>query len=240
MPRVPRTSVIEVPSRLRAASRDLLNPLAPPGRRLEGIREILGLVHDLSVPELHDTHGVGWPPLVGDGVFRDPEITASKNSPDVEACRLTGMVTSQGLQIASPEDSLARLGIITNGIVIVNIVFRVGIAGCRGVPVSIQCFTYLFFLPGLLRVLLSFHVYFPLGINPGTPVSTTALNLCRVLIPSLISFIASSGSLEISKFSLMRLGVLEVVRRAVPRCTAHASSTWPGVLLTLLAIEVIT
>ena len=47
--------------------------------------------------------------------------------------------------------------------------------------------------------------------NPGKPVSTTALNLCRVLIPSLISFTASSGSVEILKFSLMRLGVLDVV-----------------------------
>ncbi len=125
--------------------------MAPPGRRLEGIREILGLVHDLSVPELHNTHRVGWSPLVGNGVFRDPEITVSENSPDIEACRLTGMVTSQGLQITSPEDSFARLGIITNGIVVVNIVFRIGIAGCRGVPMSSQRFTYLFFWPGLRR-----------------------------------------------------------------------------------------
>src|ERR1700757_4683816 len=150
------------------------------------------------------------------------------------------MMTSQGLQIASPEDSLARLGIITNGIVIVNIVFRICIAGCRRVPMRIQGFTYLFLLHGLLQLLLNFHVQLALGINPGTPVSTTALNLCRVLIPSVISFMASSGSVEISKFSLMRLGVLDVVRRAVPRCTAHASTTWAGVLFTLLALEVIT
>ncbi len=32
--------------------------------------------------------------------------------------------------------------------------------------------------------------HFPLGMNPGTPVSTTALNLTRALIPSLISRIA--------------------------------------------------
>ena len=32
---------------------------------------------------------------------------------------------------------------------------------------------------------------FPLGMNPGTPVSTTALNLTRDLIPSLISCTAS-------------------------------------------------
>src|SRR4029077_10475726 len=99
------------------------------------------------------------------------------------------------------------------------------IAGYRRAPVRLEGFTYLFLLRGLLQVLLGFHVQLPLGINPGTPVSTTALNLCRVLIPSLISFIASSGSMEMSKFSLMRLGVLDVVRRAVPRCTAHASST---------------
>src|ERR1700675_4143874 len=48
-----------------AASRDLLNPLAPPGGRLEGIREILCLVHDLSVAGLHNTHRVCWSPLVG-------------------------------------------------------------------------------------------------------------------------------------------------------------------------------
>ena len=69
---------------LNTASRDLLNPLAPPGRRLEGIREILCLVHDLTVAELHNAHCVCWSPLVGDGVFRDPEITFSENSLDVE------------------------------------------------------------------------------------------------------------------------------------------------------------
>ena len=108
-----------------AASRDPLNPLAPPGRRLEGIREILRLVYNLTVAKFHNTHCVCWSPLVRDCVFRDPEIPVSENPLDVEAGRLAGMMTPQGLQIASPEDSLARLGIITNGIVIVNIVFRV-------------------------------------------------------------------------------------------------------------------
>src|ERR1700721_1847970 len=57
------------------ASPDPLNPLASPGWRLEGIREILCLVHDLAVAKLHNAHRVCRPPLVGDGVFRDPEIT---------------------------------------------------------------------------------------------------------------------------------------------------------------------
>jgi hypothetical protein len=41
------------------------------------------------------------------GVFRDPEITFSENSLDVETRRLARMMTPQGLQILSPEDSLA-------------------------------------------------------------------------------------------------------------------------------------
>jgi hypothetical protein len=41
---------------LNAASRDLLNPLAAPGRRLEGICEILCLVHDLTVTKLHNAN----------------------------------------------------------------------------------------------------------------------------------------------------------------------------------------
>jgi hypothetical protein len=44
--------------RLNAASRDPLNPLAPPSRRLEGIRKILCLVHNLTVAELHNAHCV--------------------------------------------------------------------------------------------------------------------------------------------------------------------------------------
>ena len=71
---------------LKTASRHPLNPLAPPGRRLEGIRKILCLVHDLTVAELHNAHCVYWSPLVlvGDCVFRDPEITFSEHSLDGE------------------------------------------------------------------------------------------------------------------------------------------------------------
>jgi hypothetical protein len=90
---------------LSAASRDALNPLPPPGWRLEGNREILCFVDDLAVTELHDTHRVRQSPLVRDCV----EIPVSENSLDVEAGRLAGMITPQGLQIPSPENSLASL-----------------------------------------------------------------------------------------------------------------------------------
>ena len=128
---------------------DLLNPQLAPVRCLEGIGEILCLVRNLSVAELHDAHCVCWPPLVGDCVFSNPEIPVPENPPDVETARLAGMMTPQGLQIAPPENSLARLRIVTDGIVLVNIVFRVCIAGCRRAPVRIQRITDLYFLRGL-------------------------------------------------------------------------------------------
>src|SRR5215831_926727 len=146
------------------------------------------------------------------------------------------MMTPQGLQIVSPEDSLAGLGIITNGIVIVNIVFRVCIAGCRRVPVHIQGFTYLFLLHGLLQVLLGFHVHLPLGINPGTPVSTTGLILCRVLIPSLISFIASSGSVEILKFSLIAVSCA-INSPQIFEFGGRANGSYPQLLMVIVCAE---
>ena len=51
------------------------------------------------------------------------------------------MVAAQSLQISAPEDALAGLGIVTDGIVRINIMFRVGVAGGRGLPVRVQGFT---------------------------------------------------------------------------------------------------
>jgi hypothetical protein len=63
------------------------------------------------------------------------------------------------------------------------------------------------------------------AINPGTPVFTTELNLTLVVMRSRISCMASSGSAEMSKLSRIRRGLVEVVRKAVPRCTAQARAT---------------
>ncbi len=46
--------------------------------------------------------------------------------------------------------------------------------------------------------LLLIQAYFPFGMNPGIPVSVTGLYLYCVLIPSRISFIASSGRIAVS------------------------------------------
>jgi hypothetical protein len=62
-------------------------------------------VNDLPVAEFHNAYRVSLPPVIGDGVFRDPKITFSLNSPDIETCWLAWMMTPQCLQIHSPEDS---------------------------------------------------------------------------------------------------------------------------------------
>ena len=67
------------------------------------------------------------------------------------------------------------------------------------------------------------------GMNPGTPVVTTVLKRMLVLM-SRICCMASSGIVETSKLSLMRSGLVEVVRNAVPRWMAQARATWAGVL----------
>jgi hypothetical protein len=86
-------------------------------------------------------------------------------------------------------------------------------------------------------VWLPFHL--PCAMKPGTPVFTTSFNLCLVRM-RLISLKASSGSAEMSKFSLARAALLGVVSKAVPRWTAHASSTCAGVFPTRAAIARIT
>ena len=86
---------------LSAPPPDLLNPLPPPGRRLEGIGEILCFVNDLAVAELHDAYRLRRSPLIRDGVFRDPEIPVSEHPPDLESGRLAGIMTPQSPPIVS-------------------------------------------------------------------------------------------------------------------------------------------
>src|SRR5580692_8668019 len=116
------------------------NPLASPGWRLERVGEILGLVHHLTAAELHNAHRVRVLPLIRNGIFRNPDVTPPKNSLNLEAGRFAGMMTPQSLQILSSEDALARLGIVANRVVVVDIVFCVDIAVRRRAPVGIQGF----------------------------------------------------------------------------------------------------
>lgn len=81
-----------------------------------------------------------------------------------EVITLSGMMTPQGLQILSSKDPLTGLGIIADGVVIVDIVFQVCIADCRRVPMRVQGFTNLFLLHGDLQMKLAFDDRRAIGI----------------------------------------------------------------------------
>ena len=78
------------------------------------------------------------------------EIFPPLDSPDIEPRWLVRMVTSQGLQILSTDDSFTGLGVVANGIVSIDFVFRVHIACCRRLPVRVQGLTDLLLLHALL------------------------------------------------------------------------------------------
>jgi hypothetical protein len=67
-----------------------LDPLSAPSRSVEGIGEVLSLVRHLSIPELHDTHGVGALALVGNHILGNPEIALSYDPPDLKPDGLPG------------------------------------------------------------------------------------------------------------------------------------------------------
>lgn len=106
----------------------LLDPLFAPGGGFEGVGEVLGFVDDFCVvAEFHDAYGKGALIFVDDGVFGDPEIAAADDALDLEAGRPAGVMAAEGLQIFGAEDSLARLGIVADGVVGVDFVFGVDV-----------------------------------------------------------------------------------------------------------------
>jgi hypothetical protein len=115
-----------------------LDPLSPPGWGLERIGEVLRLMGDLAIAELHDTDRVDWSALVRDHVLGDPQIATPEDAPDSEATWFVRVVTAQGLDSAPAIDAFARLGIVDDGVVVVDLVFGVLVTGRRGRPVPVQ------------------------------------------------------------------------------------------------------
>ena len=50
-------------------------PNAPSKPGLERVRKVLGLAGHLAIQELHDAHRIGWPAVIRQDEFRDPEVT---------------------------------------------------------------------------------------------------------------------------------------------------------------------
>src|SRR4249920_2834028 len=101
----PDYSVTDVPDRSR--SRPPLDPLSAPSRSVEGIGEVLSLVRHLSIPELHDTHGVGALALVGNHILGNPEIALSYDPPDLKPRWSTRVMATKCLQVTPTVNDLA-------------------------------------------------------------------------------------------------------------------------------------
>ena len=106
-------------------------------RWIEPIAEILGFVGNQPVAELHDAHRIGWDAVMGKDEFRDPEITATGNSPDREPL-LVWLQETAFLNVSSTVDPLARLRIIKHGILAVDFMLDFEVACIRSIPMALQ------------------------------------------------------------------------------------------------------
>src|SRR5258708_5450328 len=77
----------------------LLNPLSAPPWRIKRLGEVLRFVHYLAVLKLHYADGVERSTLVGNRVFRDPQVAGSEKSPDTEVRRMARVMAAEVLQI---------------------------------------------------------------------------------------------------------------------------------------------
>ena len=69
-------------------------------------------------------------PRTGGQGFQSPIGSTAENSPHLESRRPVRMMSPQSLQICAPENALARLRVVADGIVSINIVFGIGVSGC--------------------------------------------------------------------------------------------------------------
>ena len=88
-----------------------LGELRPRRRRLERVREVLGLVGHQVVTEFHDAHRVRRNAVVRDYAFAHPQRTGAKHPPqgEVAACGVAAALLRDG---RAADEALARLRVI--------------------------------------------------------------------------------------------------------------------------------
>src|SRR5271167_716476 len=123
--------------------RHWLDPVRPPRRRREWIGKVLRFVGHLAPTELHDAHRVSSLFLIRDEVLGNPQGACTHYSPHLEPRRLVGVMPAESLDVASALDAFARLGIVANGIIEVNVVLRFEISGGGCCPVPVEGRAYL-------------------------------------------------------------------------------------------------
>ena len=64
---------------LLVTGRHRFSERSAPGRRGEGVGEVLGLVHDEAFGELHDADREGRHPVIGDHALAHPDVIAAQD-----------------------------------------------------------------------------------------------------------------------------------------------------------------
>ena len=77
-------------------------------------------------------------PVIGDHILGDPEVTPADDPPDDKARRPVGVLAAKGLHVVPPADALPRLGILDDGVVVIDLVFGVLITRSGGRPMPLQ------------------------------------------------------------------------------------------------------
>jgi hypothetical protein len=120
-----------------------LDPLAPPRRRRGWIGKVLRFMGDLGPTELHDAHRVSGLSLICDEVLGNLQGTRTHLAPYAEPRRLVGVMAAESLDVTSAANAFARLRIVGNAIIVVNVVLRFEICGSGCCPAPVEGRRYL-------------------------------------------------------------------------------------------------
>src|ERR1700730_14599500 len=107
------------------------------GCRVKPVGEILRFVDHQSFAKFHDAHRVRWYAVIGQHEFSDAEIATADNSPDRKAL-VVRLHESALSNIVPAADPLARLWIIKHGVLAIDFMFGLEIAGVRSLPMALQ------------------------------------------------------------------------------------------------------
>ena len=95
----------------------------------ERISKVLCLVGNFAIAKLHNAHCLRWLLVIAEHVLGDPEIAAPKDAPDGET-QLRRVVSAKGLNVVATADSLARLRILDQDIIVIDLVFHFNVPSC--------------------------------------------------------------------------------------------------------------
>ncbi len=114
-----------------------LDKMRTRGRGVKPIGKILRFAGHQPFAEFHDADRVRRCAVITQYEFGDPEIAAADHPPHRKAL-VVGLDGSALLNVAAAADPLARLRITKHGVVAVDFMFGLEVAGVRSLPMALQ------------------------------------------------------------------------------------------------------